>query len=247
MKLLQTNTYLLLIDEEAEIQKGDLMYDNHLVGLCNCTKVVNKLPYSYTSSFINVDKVIAYYPLTKEAKELDLPLLHNPFEDKVDVEKLAEEYLQKWRGLNNVHLSNIIHADRCKNDFIAGYKAAQQSNKQFSLEDIKTVIKWLNKNYSLIEDELFEPYIGKEDEVPDVFFHSVYEEALNRGIQSLSTQRLPKEFKPIMVCGRCLKPDDNDEDCWSAKECSRNTDFPDTFKTITNSEGKQEIQGRYVY
>jgi hypothetical protein len=237
MKLLQTNTYLLLIDEEAEIQKGDLMYDNHLVGLCNCTKVVNKLPYSYTSSFINVDKVIAYYPLTKEAKELDLPLLHNPFEDKVDVEKLAEEYLQKWRGLNNVHLSNIIHADRCKNDFIAGYKAAQQSNKQFSLEDIKTVIKWLNKNYSLIEDELFEPYIGKEDEVPDVFFHSVYEEALNRGIQSLSTQRLPKEFEPIMYPKYTQYYGFEEDD-----------EIPVmTPMTYTNSEGKQEIQGRYVY
>lgn len=74
-KLIQIKDYLLLIDEEVEIQKGDLMHDNHLVGLCNCTKVVNKLPYSYTSSFLNVDKVIAYYPLTKEAKKLDLPLL----------------------------------------------------------------------------------------------------------------------------------------------------------------------------
>jgi hypothetical protein len=180
-----------------------------------------------------------YYQLTKEAKELDLPLLPS-FEVTKSIEHLAEEKADVECQID----SSLDYAGFYKG-FIEGYKAAQ--SKQFSLEDIKTVIKWLNKNYSLIEDELFEPYIGKEDEVPDVFFHSVYKEALNRGIQSLSTQRLPKEFEPIMVCGRCLKPDDNDEDCWSAKECSRNTDFPDTFKTITNSEGKQEIQGRYVY
>jgi hypothetical protein len=229
MKLLQTNTYLLLIDEEAEIQKGDLMYDNHLVGLCNCTKVVNKLPYSYTSSFINVDKVIAYYPLNKEAKELDLPLLPS-FEVTKSIEHLAEEKADVECQID----SSLDYAGFYKG-FIEGYKAAQ--SKQFSLEDIKTVIKWLNKNYSLIEDELFEPYIGKEDEVPDVFFHSVYEEALNRGIQSLSTQRLPKEFEPIMY-PKYTQYDGFEED----------DEIPVmTPMTSTNSEGKQEIQGKYIW
>lgn len=241
MKLIQTKDYLLLIDEEAEIKEEDYYYWE----LTN-TVQINRLfeedrKLGRTGPKGDVYKTIAYYPLTKEAKELDLPLLHNPFEDKVDVEKLAEEYLQKWRGLNNVHLSNIIHADRCKNDFIAGYKAAQQSNKQFSLEDIKTVIKWLNKNYSLIEDELFEPYIGKEDEVPDVFFHSVYEEALNRGIQSLSTQQLPVGFIP--------EPNDigfiKNADIMVGKKLYDK--IMSHFKTITNSEGKEELVGNYVY
>ena len=228
-KLIQIKDYLLLIDEEAEIQKGDLMYDNHLVGLCNCTKVVNKLPYSYTSSFLNVDKVIAYYPLTKEAKELDLPLLPS-FEVTKSIEHLAEEKADVECQID----SSLDYAGFYKG-FIEGYKAAQ--SKQFSLEDIKTVIKWLNKNYSLIEDELFEPYIGKEDEVPDVFFHSVYEEALNRGIQSLSTQQLPKEFEPIMY-PKYTQYDGFEED----------DEIPVmTPMTSTNSEGKQELVGVWKF
>lgn len=170
-----------------------------------------------------------YYQLTKEAKELDLPLLPS-FEVTKSIEHLAEEKADVECQID----SSLDYAGFYKG-FIEGYKAAQ--SKQFSLEDIKTVIKWLNKNYSLIEDELFEPYIGKEDEVPDVFFHSVYEEALNRGIQSLSTQRLPKEFIP--------------EYEWVSEDYEPpGCDFPDrkeVLKTITNSEGKQEIQGSYVY
>ena len=42
------------------------------------------------------------------------------------VEEAAENHLQKWRLLNNIHLSNILHAERCKNDFIAGAKWQQE-------------------------------------------------------------------------------------------------------------------------
>jgi len=41
---------------------------------------------------------------------------------KETLEEAAENHLQKWRLLNNIHLSNILHAERCKNDFIAGAK-----------------------------------------------------------------------------------------------------------------------------
>jgi hypothetical protein len=37
-----------------------------------------------------------------------------------NLEQESEEYLKYWRGRNNIHLSNILHAERCKNDFIAG-------------------------------------------------------------------------------------------------------------------------------
>lgn len=174
-----------------------------------------------------------YYPLTKEAKELDLSLLPS-FEVTKSIEHLAEEKTDVECQID----SSLDYAGFYKG-FIEGYKAAQ--SKQFSLEDIKTVIKWLNKNYSLIEDELFEPYIGKEDEVPDVFFHSVYEEALNRGIQSLSTQQLPVGFIP--------EPNDigfiKNADIMVGKKLYDKIMSP--FKTITNSDGKEELVGNYVY
>ena len=49
------------------------------------------------------------------------------------LEGAAEKYLQEWRLLNNIHLSNPIHAQRCKNDFIAGAK--WQAERMYSEEE----------------------------------------------------------------------------------------------------------------
>jgi hypothetical protein len=46
--------------------------------------------------------------------------------NKETLEEAAENHLQKWRLLNNIHLSNILHAERCKNDFINGAKWQQE-------------------------------------------------------------------------------------------------------------------------
>ena len=54
---------------------------------------------------------------------------------KETLEEAAENHLQKWRLLNNIHLSNILHAERCKNDFIAG--ANWQAERMYSEEDFK--------------------------------------------------------------------------------------------------------------
>lgn len=45
---------------------------------------------------------------------------------KETLEEAAENHLQKWRLLNNIHLSNILHAERCKNDFTKGVEWAQE-------------------------------------------------------------------------------------------------------------------------
>ena len=45
---------------------------------------------------------------------------------KETLEEDAENYLQKWRLYNNIHLSNVLHAERCKNDFTAGAKWMQE-------------------------------------------------------------------------------------------------------------------------
>lgn len=169
MKLLQTNTYLLLIDEEAEIQKGDLMYDNHLVGLCNCTKVVNKLPYSYTSSFLNVDKVIAYYPISSEAKELDLPKLP-PFKKIIP----NSEYEEGMFGYTDTEVRVA------QNAFKEGYRAAQ--SKQFTLEDIEQILF----DYDNVD------WSKREHKKPTIMM----KEWLKEKIQSLSTQQLPVGFIP---------------------------------------------------
>jgi hypothetical protein len=57
--------------------------------------------------------------------------------NKETLEEAAENHLQKWRLLNNIHLSNILHAERCKNDFIAGAKWQQNiDDKKYTEEDV---------------------------------------------------------------------------------------------------------------
>lgn len=156
MKLIQTKEYLLLIDEEADIGKGRLFYDLK-------RDVVADTAWTTTNKVL----IIAYYPLTKEAKKLDLPLLPNPFEE-VDVEKLA---LKKLGYENDLDITNEAWED--VNTFIRGYKAAQP--KQFSLEDVVELVQSLTSTPS---------YISKESAIHQV----------ENYLQSLSTQQLPKGF-----------------------------------------------------
>jgi hypothetical protein len=53
------------------------------------------------------------------------------------LEKAAEKYLQECRLLNNIHLSNPIHAERCKNNFIAGAK--WQADRMYSEEEVQLI------------------------------------------------------------------------------------------------------------
>lgn len=192
MKLIQTNDYLLLIDEEAEIK--DCYYYN---SLDKALRKNNNLNHSYHY------KVIAYYPLTKEAKELNLPLLPNPFENKTDVVALAiEKYGDGYGAIDQIDA------------FKEGYKAAQQSNKQFSLEDMLDVFE-----YGLSKPEFQLTRRLKED--------------FEKFIQSLSIQQLPKEF--------ITEYEEIQEQQWNP------TSWVKQLKTITNSEGKEELVGVYRY
>lgn len=116
-KLIQTDLYLLLIDQ-AEIKEGDLkicLNDNYI------SKYLSKQNIESDTKCSDCKKIIAYYPL-KEAKELDLPLLPNPFKE-VDIEKLAEKSIGKMTS------GSIVRNYELKG-FIKGYKAAQQSDRQ---------------------------------------------------------------------------------------------------------------------
>lgn len=79
----------------------------------------------YLMGYNEDNKACCYYPLTKEAKELDLPLLPNPFEE-VDVEKLSQN---KWDELSKDLGLSVNSEITWKGGFQHGYKAAQ-SDKQ---------------------------------------------------------------------------------------------------------------------
>ena len=57
--------------------------------------------------------------------------------------------------LNNIHLSNILHAERCKNDFIAG--ANWQQERMYSEEDMR-------KAYNQGIDDSFDMGFSSKDD-----------------------------------------------------------------------------------
>src|SRR6185312_11078792 len=91
MKLIEIEEYLLLIDEETKIKE-----DNYYIN------IVQKEIYRHTIKNYDTNKsylklIIAYYPLKKESKELELPLLSDPFKEEMDVEELA---LKKYPNID---------------------------------------------------------------------------------------------------------------------------------------------------
>lgn len=212
MKLQQTKDYLLLIDEEAEIKENTWYENNGILFLSDNEYDEGNNPNNSNPKVTDFNNsIIAYYPLNSEVKELDLPLLPNPFE--VDVEELSEKangYAYYGKPLGEKYLA-------FKEGFIKGYKTAQP--KQYSLEDILKFRKVL-----------------EEGALTNMSCASAIVE-FDKFIQSLSTQQLPSEFIP-----------EYENKCWCLKPMSGGCfECTKVLKTITNSEGKEELVGTYRY
>lgn len=202
MRLIQTKDYLLLIDEKAEINfDTDYIHapDTSLFTGLEIGKI-KKADAELATKRVGMCfiKVIAYYPLTDEAKELDLPWLPNPFEDNFD---LKQEIIKWYHSKSGTTL--II--DPSLNTLVD-----KAQSKQFSLEDMKDILEeglnWFDG--------------GRDKEIRDS------ETWFNHYIQSLSNKQLPKFFIP----------EENYGDGALIK-----------YKTIINSEGKEELVGAYKY
>lgn len=71
-KLIQTKDYLLLIDEKAEIKQNNWYIDQSIKNFNH----IKQMTFSkWGTKPTNCFKILAYHSRTKEAKELDLPLL----------------------------------------------------------------------------------------------------------------------------------------------------------------------------
>ena len=177
LNLIQTNDYLFLIDEEAKITSNCLhLYDkNNPLCIYSAHQFDESVWYEFK-------RIISYYSLTKEAKELDLPLLPNPFEK--NIEDLCQNF---WMSKHN---PNISRQEQIFNAFKSGYRAAQ--SKQFSLEDIKKAIEMARRGISSNIGEFDLNALYGIQDLKDVN-HKYSDFDI---IQSLSTQQLPKEFFP---------------------------------------------------
>lgn len=232
-KLIQTKDYLLLTDEKAEININDywiyLNSNEEFDEIITKSNLTEREWYSKLHDRFAYKKVIAYYPLNSEAKELDLPLLPNPFEE-VDIEKLAFKTLfPHWSSEDVIEYTELAMIE----SFVIGYKAAQQSHsKQFSLEDMEEVY-----------------YQGRIDSSDD-------EHNFDNFIQSLPTQQLSKGFVPeyeyYYHSSKEFYKDAKFEKCSKEQYELIKEEIPSCpvkveLKTMTNSEGREELVGIYKY
>lgn len=205
MKILSNNIYLLLIDEEAKIKGTVCLCYNSIKNTWDEDIILYQgtMPDYHSIGF---QKILAYYPLTKEAKELDLPLLPNPFEDKFE---------ELFDTVDNIKVRYSTEESDLWVAYRNGFKDCfEAQSKQFSLEDMISFASFCNDNHSLDDSG------GQWDWQP--LFSNVKpktnQQMFEDWKQSLSTQKLPKEFIP-------------------------NYGIP----FITNLEGKQELVGKYIY
>lgn len=226
IKLIKTDLYLLLIDEEAGIDINNYIVAEDLSGIAK-VKEYEKGHILAIAIFQNIElgisyhqtsdwnKIIAYYPLTKEAKELDLPLLPNPFEEVVDTNIQTRNFNKQ---VKNPYLTEEKEYQVWERAYVEGFNDGVAQPKQFSLEDMyRVAIKVANR--------VSRPEYGEIININEI---------VDTYIQSLSTQQLPSEFIP--------------EWTQTPPAIFRENDVPYAIlKTITNSEGKQELIGTYKY
>lgn len=264
MELIKTNDYLLLIDEEAVIKEHDYVLHGNIVCAIVGGKdwripkglmIFNHIKLYYQTICKDNYKVIAYYPLSKEAKELDLPLLPNPFKaenKEIQIDKLAKEYINKEYSSYGVKSALI-------DIFKEGYKTTQV--KQFTIEDVRKAFEYYA--FATISNQ---PY--NKEELDDEF---------NKFITKLYYKQLPKEFIPCteVISNEIVKCIDNsgvpgtftiDQEYENVSKTSGveirhkgNWVFPTYNRfvvvksrevglvTVLNSKGKAELMGTYKY
>jgi hypothetical protein len=172
--------------------------------------------------------------LYTEDKKWHLPLGNNPILPnlgllpEIVIEDAVEKLAEKWCLINNYNFEDMVHSNyrdyiRVYQIWVAGYKSA---TKVYSEEDLKKIREMLVQG--AFTDMSCSSAVVEFDKI----------------IQSFKQPKTPKWFVAEMKCGRCYIPL-KDDDCWSAKECSRNSKN-DLLLTITIN-GKTYLVGTYLY
>lgn len=239
MKILNNDTYLLLIDEKSRgIEFGEIGVNMRHSKLEVETR--NMGGYGSDKYYWCHKKCLAYYPLSKEAKELDLPLLP-PFEE-VDIEKLAND--------------KYPVSPQKRKIFIEGYKAAQ-SKGQYSLEDMEKAFESgynSAKNYSYKSNgtyqEDFEKFIQSLSiqQLPVNFIPELERDFSNRSCSNCNLY-ISENTCEEGLQKKCVTATKNEKhgDYWLS--CLDDEEDAEIYKlkTIINPLGQRVVQGKYEF
>ncbi len=169
----------------------------------------------------NGNAIIAHLPLTDAPIIEGVPLLPSfSWSQQDDVDELANIFSNGFQ----LHLK-LETVKGLREGFIEGYNKAKEKYK-YTEEDLK-----LAMNYGYVQGDTGFQGVANLDDLLDL---------IHRKIKKSSR---PTHFECEVMCGRCRSIDD---ECWSAKECSRGYDYPDIMRTTTNSQGHIELVGKYI-
>lgn len=140
-KLIDHPQYYLLVDEEAEIKEGDYVYDTHFH-----KNIIWRVKNGDIGNPKNLDfcvKIIAHLPKGNAPKLEGVDLMPELPNDEEDVEQLAKDYYKYRCEIEEDNFKQRNKKD-ITSSFIAGYKAAKQSEKKYSevIKLLKNICDW---------------------------------------------------------------------------------------------------------
>ena len=144
-KLIDHPQYYLLVDEEADLFESDK-------GSSMDGTLIITIQKDWNNSLKLANKIIAHLPKGNAPKLEGVDLLPELPNDEEDVEQLAEQFAYG----KTIH----VHREDVKVGFIAGYKAAKQSEKKYSEEDMKNAIKFFKSYQVLYKRDIFDKDIN---------------------------------------------------------------------------------------
>jgi hypothetical protein len=224
-RLIKTENYLVVVSDD-EIKENTPYLNDKVVFISDDVFDEGNNPNQNKSN----KKIIAHWPL------------HNAlYLDGVDVLPEIEGDLHIYDAIGYAgsegHPDPQAFSDRQMalfQGYADGYEKAKETYK-YTEDDLRKAIFMAQEWKSIVK--------SKGEQWIDYKYH--FQEI----IQFLNQPKLPIAFEYEMICGRCFMPLEleKSDSCWSVKECTRNTDFQDRQKTFTNSEGRTEWIGKYLF
>lgn len=145
LKYIDINGYGILVDESAEINNGELLWDNEVKEVMKMFKAPNKVKEPYQHKIIFAEK---------ELNLDNVPIL--PDWREWEVEQYLEKESEKWCLINGYNPSDYVHSNRTaeytrvKNIFIAGYN---HNKAKYTEEDLIKAIE-IASGERLIDKEI---------------------------------------------------------------------------------------------
>jgi len=228
-KLIKTEGYLWLVDLEAEIKENDYFYSPALQEVLFASRDMLSWNFDKSQEQKGWLKCLAYFPLQSDSKVLDLPLLPNPWRERIDPDDIVEELDNKLVRYSTEE-SDLWNAWQI--GVKDGYKTAQLKGS-YSLEDMERAIdmsRKANSDQGVIDLDAIYPYSDDFTNINTVYTR--YEI-----IKSLSSPILPKDFI-LSNSGNSIVVGHN----------GLNNEFGTLIYSVTfNENGKSVIEGEYVY